>query len=222
MKAESIPIGDRLIAQEAELDRQFAGRTATLASRDASTQAIGATLAALRASHLKYHLLTRDLLTPTQLQRYPELRGYSPGRTHDPARPRSCSPWQSITPRAPWVSRQHIMTHTRRGLHRVASSAFAGGAPAHLGDHCRDGQTGQCTGARFGIAISTLDGTHAEKGRAKLAARCVRQRMRQGTPEFVVHPQIQCAGVGGLIGMPVALAAVSGSFACATIGGCRG
>jgi Spy/CpxP family protein refolding chaperone len=82
MKTESVPIGERLIAQEADLDRQFADKTVTPASLGASTQAIGRTQALLRETHLKYHLLTLAVLTPEQAQRYAQLRGY--GREHDP------------------------------------------------------------------------------------------------------------------------------------------
>jgi len=81
MKAEAVPLGERLIAQEAALDRQFAGRVATEASVTAITQAIGATQASLRAAHLRYHVATIRLLTPAQVQRYGELRGYADG-TH--------------------------------------------------------------------------------------------------------------------------------------------
>jgi len=77
MRAEAIPLGERLIAQEGDLDRQFAGRTATLASLDAVTAEIGRTQAALRAAHLKYHLATVEVLTPDQVRRYAELRGYA-------------------------------------------------------------------------------------------------------------------------------------------------
>ena len=79
MKAETIPLGERLIAQEADLDRQFSGRTVTTASLAAATAAIGATQAALRAAHLRYHLATAEVLTPEQVRRYDELRGYSRG-----------------------------------------------------------------------------------------------------------------------------------------------
>src|SRR3712207_5865586 len=58
MKAETVPLGERLIAEEAELDRQFAERRVSETSLLAATQAIGATHAALRAAHLKYHLRT--------------------------------------------------------------------------------------------------------------------------------------------------------------------
>jgi hypothetical protein len=79
MKAEAVPLGERLIAQEADLDRQFAGRTITAASLAAAVQDIGATGAALRTAHLKYHLATLEMLTPGQVQRYAELRGYTGG-----------------------------------------------------------------------------------------------------------------------------------------------
>jgi Spy/CpxP family protein refolding chaperone len=74
MKAETIPLGERLIAQEAELDRQFSGRTVTTASLSEATAAIGATQGALRAAHLKYHLSTVEVLTPDQVGMYNDLR----------------------------------------------------------------------------------------------------------------------------------------------------
>jgi hypothetical protein len=82
MKSEAIPLGERLIAQEADLDKQFADRTITSASLTASTDAIGATQAALRRTHLKYHLLALELMTPAQVQHYGELRGYVAGMQH--------------------------------------------------------------------------------------------------------------------------------------------
>ena len=77
MKAEAIPLGEQLIVQEADLDKQFANKTITPASLAVSTGAIGATHAALRRAHLKYHLFTVEVLTPAQVQRYTELRGYN-------------------------------------------------------------------------------------------------------------------------------------------------
>jgi hypothetical protein len=79
MTAETVPLGEKLIAQEADLDRQFAERSVTEASLAAATQAIGATQGALRAAHLKYHLATLDVLQPAQIHRYAELRGYAGG-----------------------------------------------------------------------------------------------------------------------------------------------
>ena len=76
MKAETIPLGSSLISQERDLNNDFANRTVTLANLETTTQRIGATQAALRAAHLKYHLSTVAILTPEQVARYNELRGY--------------------------------------------------------------------------------------------------------------------------------------------------
>jgi hypothetical protein len=45
-------------------------------SLKASTAAIATTQGVLRETHLKYHLSTVAILTPGQMQRYAELRGY--------------------------------------------------------------------------------------------------------------------------------------------------
>lgn len=79
MKAEMIPIGERLIAQQAALDRQFAERTVTTASLRDATAAIGMTQGTLRAAHLRYHLSTMEILTPEQVRTYHHLRGYAGG-----------------------------------------------------------------------------------------------------------------------------------------------
>jgi predicted amidohydrolase YtcJ len=70
----------RMLAAIANLEREFVGKTITEASLTAAIQAISATQAILRTAHLKYHLATAELLTPTQVQRYAELRGYSSHR----------------------------------------------------------------------------------------------------------------------------------------------
>jgi hypothetical protein len=76
MRSEAVPLGERLIAQEADLDRQFSTRTITGAGLAASVQSIGETQALLRATHLKFHLSTVEILTSAQRQRYAALRGY--------------------------------------------------------------------------------------------------------------------------------------------------
>jgi hypothetical protein len=76
MKAEAIPLGEKLIAQETALDRQFAEKTITPATLKAMTDAIAATQGALRAAHLKYHLMTLDVLSGEQTRQYAALRGY--------------------------------------------------------------------------------------------------------------------------------------------------
>jgi hypothetical protein len=79
MKAETIPIGERLIDQETALDKLFAERRVTPETLAAATAEIGDTQAKLRDAHLKYHLSTVAMLQPSQIQRYGELRGYAEG-----------------------------------------------------------------------------------------------------------------------------------------------
>lgn len=82
MKAETLPLGERLIAQETDLDRQFATKSVTPASLQAATADIGASQGALRGAHLRYHLSTLEVLTPEQIRRYGELRGYGEPHGH--------------------------------------------------------------------------------------------------------------------------------------------
>jgi hypothetical protein len=88
MKAEAVSLGETLLAQEAELDRQFAERTVTAESLQTATAAIGQTQASLRNTHLKYHLATVPLLSAQQMHRYAQLRGYAtqaePGQRSKP------------------------------------------------------------------------------------------------------------------------------------------
>jgi len=77
MKTEAVPLGERLIQQEAALDRLFVTRTVAPASLAAATGAIGTTQGLLRAAHLRYHLEMVEVLTPAQVRRYAELRGYA-------------------------------------------------------------------------------------------------------------------------------------------------
>jgi Spy/CpxP family protein refolding chaperone len=81
MQAEAVPLGERLIAAEAALDRQFAGRSVSEASLRQGVQESASASAALRAAHLKYHLATVEVLSPGQLARYAELRGYADSAT---------------------------------------------------------------------------------------------------------------------------------------------
>ncbi|MBC8036894.1 MAG: DUF305 domain-containing protein, partial [Rhizobiales bacterium] len=76
MKAETIPIGKRIIEEEAALDRLFAGRTISPPALADATQRIGLAQGELRVAHLRYHLEMAELLSPGQIGRYAELRGY--------------------------------------------------------------------------------------------------------------------------------------------------
>lgn len=76
MESESIRLGRELIAAERALDRDFAESTVTPERLKASTAALGEIRGNLRNTHLKYHLATAALLSPDQIGRYAELRGY--------------------------------------------------------------------------------------------------------------------------------------------------
>jgi len=79
MKAEAIPVGTKLIEQEAELDRLFVSRTITADRLKSITSSIAETQGALRDTHLKYHLSTAAILSQHQMRRYADLRGYAAG-----------------------------------------------------------------------------------------------------------------------------------------------
>lgn len=83
MKAETIPLGEGLIAAEAELDRLFRDRSVTTTSLNAATADVARIEGELRAAHLRYHLATIGVLSPDQNRRYRALRGYADA----PARP---------------------------------------------------------------------------------------------------------------------------------------
>lgn len=77
MKAETIPLGRRIIEKETELDRLFSERKITSAHLAEMTKTIADVQGVLRAAHLRYHLDMAELLTPEQIGRYSQLRGYS-------------------------------------------------------------------------------------------------------------------------------------------------
>jgi Spy/CpxP family protein refolding chaperone len=80
MSKEAIASGTELIALEVKLEALFADRSANEEQVRAVVDRIGATQAALRYVHLKYHLAMRAELTPEQTQRYATLRGYVPSK----------------------------------------------------------------------------------------------------------------------------------------------
>ena len=82
MKAETIPIGERILTGEAAVDRLFAARQMTRAALGEAVSRIASAQGELRAAHLRYHLLMRDLLSPEQIARYAELRGYTSSGHH--------------------------------------------------------------------------------------------------------------------------------------------
>jgi Spy/CpxP family protein refolding chaperone len=74
MRVEAMPLGAKLIAEEAALDQLFATQTIDEEKLAAATRAVGLTTAALRAVHLRYHLAMKSALTPEQVRRYVAIR----------------------------------------------------------------------------------------------------------------------------------------------------
>jgi hypothetical protein len=92
MKAAAIVEGERLIALEEALDRQFRDGTITDDALLAALEAIAAARKALRYVHLSTHLKTPAILSRDQIAQYNRLRGYTdpdpcanPPEGHDPA-----------------------------------------------------------------------------------------------------------------------------------------
>jgi Spy/CpxP family protein refolding chaperone len=78
MTAQAKPLGEKLVALETELDRQFAsGEITDNALRELLAQ-IAETRRDLRYTHLATHFKTPPLLTTQQTAAYNSLRGYAP------------------------------------------------------------------------------------------------------------------------------------------------
>jgi Spy/CpxP family protein refolding chaperone len=80
MAAVAIALGQKIVAEEGDLDRLFAEGRIDPASLQAQSEAIGLLQGQLRAVHLATHLETRAVLTDAQVQHYNELRGYGPAQ----------------------------------------------------------------------------------------------------------------------------------------------
>lgn len=77
MLFRAIPVGEQIIAAERQLDALFGSGAATPEAVSSQTAVIGELRARLRAVHLNAHLGMRAALTPEQIVRYDQLRGYS-------------------------------------------------------------------------------------------------------------------------------------------------
>jgi Spy/CpxP family protein refolding chaperone len=79
MEANARSLGKALLEQETTLDRLFASRRITREQLAAALEQIGRLQGQLRKVHLEAHLEQTALLTPEQIERYDELRGYGTG-----------------------------------------------------------------------------------------------------------------------------------------------
>jgi hypothetical protein len=76
MTAQAKPLGEKLVALETELDRQFANGVITDISLRDLLAKIAETRRELRYTHLATHFKTPPLLTAQQVATYNSLRGY--------------------------------------------------------------------------------------------------------------------------------------------------
>lgn len=82
MRIETIPLGEQFIVEETALERLFADKTVTPASLDRAVARIAEVQGALRVAHLRYHLVMFEIMSPAQIARYAELRGYTAAKVH--------------------------------------------------------------------------------------------------------------------------------------------
>lgn len=76
MRAEAIRLGKSFVEKEAELNRLFGDARADSANLKRLVGETARLQGELRLSHLRAHLHMRLILTPRQIARYNELRGY--------------------------------------------------------------------------------------------------------------------------------------------------
>lgn len=75
-------LGERIVQQERELDRAFAGGTIGETELRTLTAEIARLQGELRFTHLRAHLAVRSTMTADQVRRYDALRGYGAGGEH--------------------------------------------------------------------------------------------------------------------------------------------
>ncbi len=84
MQRSAIDLGEKLIAAESALDREFAQGTMSADYLQGALSEIGEIRAQLRYVHLEAHLRQQRLLTGKQISKYDELRGYTgAGHNHE-------------------------------------------------------------------------------------------------------------------------------------------
>jgi Spy/CpxP family protein refolding chaperone len=77
MQAAAQPLGTRIVDAEKQLGESFASGTPDESSVQEKVAALADLTSQLRVIHLRAHLRMRELLTPAQIARYRELRGYA-------------------------------------------------------------------------------------------------------------------------------------------------
>lgn len=86
MQTRAQAVGSELVEAEGELDRLFREGSVTEANLKNALEKIGRLQAEVRGAHLQAHVEQRALLTPEQVDRYVELRGYGKGHHGKPGK----------------------------------------------------------------------------------------------------------------------------------------
>jgi Spy/CpxP family protein refolding chaperone len=81
-KTEAGAIGAKLVEAERTLDRLFAGAKLDQPGLASQVRTVAALYGEYRLSHLETHRRMHAILTPEQVRRYDELRGYGGGQQH--------------------------------------------------------------------------------------------------------------------------------------------
>ena len=76
MQAEAIAAGEAWIEAEASLDQLFKGRQVTPDTLSRATARAASAHGRVRETHLRYHLMMMEVLSPEQVSQYKQLRGY--------------------------------------------------------------------------------------------------------------------------------------------------
>lgn len=82
MLAEAVPLGEQFLAAEADIEEAFRSGDVDAERLRGLVERAHLIEAQLRFVHLDAHLTTRALLTPEQVMRYDELRGYGEAEAH--------------------------------------------------------------------------------------------------------------------------------------------
>jgi Spy/CpxP family protein refolding chaperone len=85
MREEAVRLGRRIVEREHALDAMFAQGEIDAGKLRAATSEIAQLQGSLRAAHLAAHLEMRRILSPQQIKKYDELRGYNGTGTQTPA-----------------------------------------------------------------------------------------------------------------------------------------
>ncbi|MCG8374225.1 MAG: hypothetical protein MI700_11850, partial [Balneolales bacterium] len=77
MQNLAIPLGEKLVAVELEIEEAFQNKTITQELLQSHIAESAGLYAQLRVLHMSYHLKMIDILSPDQISQYNILRGYS-------------------------------------------------------------------------------------------------------------------------------------------------